>query len=330
VGLDLLGGLIGRQNSAAVKANPAPAAFIAEALELCLAKGYRLPEALAESSRLLSLNAIDDEVEVQARQALGLCLGRLGDPRILDLRDAGAYIEVPAGAYPHGEEGKTVEIGVPFLLGRYPVTNGQYRAFLDEGGYGDPKWWSDAGWAWLKEEGVTEPLYWRDRRWNGPNQPVIGVSFWEAEACCAWAGGRLPQEHEWEAAARGPEGCEYPWCGGWEDGICNSYEAGLGVTSPVGLFPRSRQARLGLEDLAGNVWEWCQPPSEETNGPRVLCGGSWYDHRDGARCAHRYRDFPSNRCEFIGFRMVCSSPMSDRGSRGRRASGKPTPHAAAT
>ena len=79
---------------------------------------------------------------------------------------------------------------MPFRLGRYPVTNGQYQAFIDDGGYRERRWWSEAGWQWLQEEKVTEPWYWRDRRWNAPNQPVVGVSFWEAEACCAWAGGR--------------------------------------------------------------------------------------------------------------------------------------------
>ena len=133
-----------------------------------------------------------------------------------------AYVEVPAGTYPYGEEGETVEIEAPFWIGRYPVTNSQYQAFIDDGGYSERKWWSDAGWTWLQKEGVTEPAFWRDRRWNGPNQPVVGVSFWEAEACCAWAGGRLPREQEWEAAARGPEGCEYPWGDDWEDGICNT------------------------------------------------------------------------------------------------------------
>ena len=99
----------------------------------------------------------------------------------------------------------------------------------------------------------NSPAHWRDRRWITPNQPVVGVSFWEAEACCAWSGGRLPSEQEWEASARGPN----PWGNDWQDGICNTIELGLGVTSPVGLFPRSRQADLGIEDLAGNVWEWC-------------------------------------------------------------------------
>ncbi len=174
------------------------------------------------SFRQRVLDAIEDEIELRDRLALGLCLGRLGDPRIFDLRDPRAYVEVPAGTYPYGEEGGTVEIEAPFRIGRYPVTNDQYRAFMEDGGYDERRWWSDDGWAWVREKGAKEPGYWRDRRWNGPNQPVIGVSFFEAEACCAWAGGRLPSEQEWEAAARGPDGHVYPWGDGWEDGICNT------------------------------------------------------------------------------------------------------------
>ena len=182
-----------------------PAVLIAEALELCLAKGYRILTRWPTGSGNLP-GAIEDEIELQDRQELGLCLGRLGDPRIFDLRDPRAYVDVPAGTYPYGEKGGTVEIAAPFRLGRYPVTNGQYRAFMEDGGYSERNWWSDAGWEWLPEEKVTEPAQWRDRRWNGANQPVVGVSFFEAEACPFWAGGRLPSEQEWEAAARGSEG----------------------------------------------------------------------------------------------------------------------------
>ncbi len=316
-GAELLGRLIEHQDRAAVKANPAPAAFIAEALELCLAKRYVLPNTLKESFRQLALNAVDDEIALQARQALGLCLGRLGDPRIFDLRDPRAYVEVPAGTYPYGEKRKTVEIAAPFRLGRYPVTNGQYQAFVDDGGYRDRQWWSDGGWKWLQEEKVTEPRFWHTRRWNAPNQPVVGVCFWEAEACCAWAGGRLPREQEWEAAARGPHGSVYPWGEDWEDGICNSAEGGLGFTSPVGMFPRARQAELGIEDLAGNVLEWCgsayDPANiEDRNAPRGLRGGSWSLNRDSARSADRNWSLPVNRGSYFGFRVLCSSPIFGR------------------
>jgi len=313
-GADLLTRLIGGQDRPAVKANPAPAVFIAEALDLCLAKNYGVPEELKETFRQLALNAIEDEVELQARRALGLTLGRVGDPRIIDLRDAQgnvdlrAYVEVPAGTYPYGEEGRTVEIRQPFWIGRYPVTNQQFAAFIAAGGYRDRQWWSNQGRAWLRRK-VAEPEYWHDRRWNAPNQPVVGVSFWEAEAFCTWAGGRLPTEEEWEAAARGPSGLVYPWGDAWQDGVCNTREAVLGVTSPVGLFPRARQAERAIDDLAGNVWEWCaslyDPNSKGSRDARVLRGGSCGSPLGATRSASRNAGHSYIRYADVGFRVVC-------------------------
>ena len=128
-------------------------------------------------------------------------------------------------------------------------------------------------------------------------------------AFCAWAGGRLPTGEEWETAARGPKGLLYPWGDAWQDGICNSFEAGLGVTSPVGLFPRARQADRAIDDLAGNVWEWCaslyDPKDKDFSDARVLRGGSWCDSLVPARSASRNWDNPFNRFNLIGFRVVC-------------------------
>jgi len=283
-----------------VKANPAPAVFVAEALELCIAKGDRPSPTLAERMRRVARDAIEDEIPVKARHGLGLCLGRLGDPRIKDLRDPAAYVQVPPGDYVYGDDNQPLRIDTPFLLSRYPVTNSQYAAFIDAGGYRERGYWSDQGWAWREAEGVTEPDNWRDKVYNNPSQPVVGVSFHEAEACCRWAGGRPPTEQEWEAAARGPGGCEYPWCGDWEDGICNSVEAGLGGTSTVGLFPRSDQRQLGIADMAGNVWEWCDSFYERTGEggggvSRVLRGGAFYLSSVNLRCASRFRYLPEFR-----------------------------------
>jgi formylglycine-generating enzyme required for sulfatase activity len=314
-GTDLLARLIAELDRPAVRANPGLAAFIAEALDLCLAKNYAVPEDLKAAFRGVAVDAIEDEVELKARQALGLTLGRVGDPRILDLRNSQdevnlpAYVEVPAGTYPFGKEARTVEIRQPFWIGRYPVTNQQFAAFMAAGGYGDRRWWSNAGQAWLEAEKAAEPLFWHDRRWNAPNQPVVGASFWEAEAFCAWAGGRLPTEYEWEPAARGPQGLVYPWGNAWQDGICNTSEAGLGVTSPVGLFPRARPADRAIDDLAGNVWEWCaslyDPKSKNSPDARVLRGGSWFFDRVFARSADRYPFDPFDRHVLIGFRVLC-------------------------
>ena len=194
------------------------------------------------------------------------------------------------------------------------MTNQQFAAFIATGGYRDRQWWSNEGRAWLEREKAAEPGYWLDRRWNAPNQPVVGVSFWEAEAFCAWAGGRLPTEEEWEAAARGPQGRVYPWGDVWQDGICNTREAGLSVTSPVGLFPRARQADRAIDDLAGNVWEWCaslyDPKTKDFPYTGVHRGGSWYLSQDDARSAARSRYYPDLRVDSVGFRVVCGPSVS--------------------
>ena len=256
---------------------------------------------------------------VRDRWQLGLALGHLGDPRLVtDLRDGSAreraYVEVRAGEYHVGDEKRTARVKAPFLISRYPVTNAQYRVFVEDGGYDNghrrkSRWWSREGRRWLNQRQVREPALWRHARWNAPNQPVVGVSCWEAEAFCRWAGGRLPSELEWEAAARGPAGNEYPWGGKWEDGICNSVEAGLHVTSPVGLFPRSRSLPYGLEDMAGNVWEWCADlfkPNPE--GLRVVRGSSWDFGAEDARSGDRSGTDPVAQKDDLGFRVVVGAP----------------------
>ncbi len=296
---------------AGVKANPAPAVLIAAALDYqYLSKKYKIPDQLTEKFRRICLDAIADEVEIDDRKILRNCLGRLDDPSIFPLRSPTAYVEVPPGDYVYGENNEKISIATPFLLARYPVTNGQYCAFMEDNGYATRKWWSDEGWAWKEQTGVCAPAYWKERGWNAPNQPVVGVSFWEAEACCHWAGGRLPTGQQWEAAARGPGGSDYPWCGDWEDGICNSAEAGLGVTSPVGIFPRSRQARLGIEDLTGNVWEWCDDFYDEPGAEpsRVLRGGAFDVEAGFLRSTDRKGYLPASRDRVIGFRCILDAP----------------------
>ena len=148
----------------------------------------------------------------------------------------------------------------------------------------------------------------RDATYNAPNQPVVGVSFYEAEAFAKWAGGFLPSEQQWEAAARGREGLEYPWGNEWTGGICNSHEAGLRTTSPVGLFPRSKSRDLGLEDLSGNVWEWCDSWYDEDEDRRVLRGGSFLTIALNVRSAIRYTDSPGDRSTYLGFRLARTYP----------------------
>ncbi|HQJ52727.1 MAG TPA: SUMF1/EgtB/PvdO family nonheme iron enzyme, partial [Anaerolineae bacterium] len=142
-----------------------------------------------------------------------------------------------------------------FWIGQAEVTNAQYRQFLDAGGYSTRSYWSDAGWSWKTSDGVTQPEYWGYSKWNGADQPVVGVSWYEAKAYAKWAGGRLPTEAEWEAAARGgPLSKGYTYAGSNEVGSVAWYhENSRGVTHAVkGKAPNE----LGLYDMSGNVREW--------------------------------------------------------------------------
>jgi len=244
------------------------------------------------------VRAVQRETPLNERVELALALGRVGDPRVVDdLSDPAAWVEVEAGMYRVGDQklaeefekeyssrnralgDETIRFEQPFRLSKYPVTNGLFARFVAAGGYDNRSLWHDNGWKWREQNEVREPELWRDVKWNGLTQPVVGVSWWEADAFCRWAGCRLPTEREWEAAARGPKGWAYPWGDDWREGICNSSEADLGVTTPVGIFPGSA-AVCGAHDMAGNVWEWCGDTfdaarTDDPEAGRVLRGGSW-------------------------------------------------------
>ncbi len=284
------------------------AVVVSDCLQILAGQRFGLQTEATDKFVRLCLDAIDQEVSLPERAELGLALGRLGDPRVvIDLRDHGnqqAWVEIPAGDYVYGDDKKPLRIEEPFLLSRYPVTNSQYALFIADGGYENESLWSEAGWKWRGEEEVTEPRLWRHGKWNVPNQPVVGVSWWEAEAFAAWAGGHLPGWQQAEAASRGPKGYEYPWGNDWEDGICNSREAELGGTSAVGIFPSSRSADFGLEDMAGNVWEWCIDVWEHDSPRRVIRGGDWGGGAGHCRAAFRYGDEPDGRYGGLGFRVA--------------------------
>ncbi len=288
--------------------DPALAVVVSDCLQILSGRGFGLQAATAEKFVKLCLEAIEQEVSLPDRYELGLALGRLGDPRVVaDLRDHGnrqAWVEIPAGNYVFGDDKEPPRIEQAYLLTRYPVTNSQYTLFVDQGGYENESLWSEAGWEWRCKNSINEPESWRNGKWNASNLPVVGVSYWEAEAFCRWAGGQLPSERQWEAAARGPQGHEYPWGNDWEDGICNSSESQLERTSPVGLFRRSCSDPFGLDDMAGNVWEWCADPWEAGSAGRVFRGGCWCFVARFCRAAYRGRLGPGRRFGRLGFRVA--------------------------
>jgi len=262
--------------------------------------------------------------------------------------DLDGFVPIPAGPFLYGDEKETVAIEQAFAIGKYPVTNVQYRRFVEAGGYGRREFWSDEGWAWRSgtydskapqeyqdwlarrpPEKRHEPFYWHDAEWNNPLAPVVGVSWFEAQAYAAWLAQelgrpvRLPTEEEWERAARHTDGHEYPWgdafdrqrlnCaefwGGQDDLDWAKWLEGKGFeiasTTLVGQFPGG-DGVAGVSDMCGNVWEWTTSEGEPGSERRVVRGGSWsYDLRL-ARCAFRLRFIPVDFSSNVGLRVVVS------------------------
>ena len=276
-----------------------------DALGILLDLKLMLKEELLAPFRTVCLAAIDQEIELKPRIDLASALGRIGDPRVSsELYDANNWVTVEAGRYVYGDDKHPIQIDQPFRLSKYPVTNSQFARFIEAGGYNDQSLWEKEGWAWRQKRKIDNPALWHDSKWNASTQPVVGVSWFEADAFCRWADCRLPTEQEWEAAARGPKGNVYPWGDEWKNEICNTREAELRVTTPVGSFPSS-VAKCGAHDMAGNVWEWC--PSwwnEKKKESRVVRGGSWDNGSRVARSAVRYWLSPGYRDDGIGFRVV--------------------------
>ena len=191
----------------------------------------------------------------------------------------------------------------PFAIAATPVTQAEFAAFVDDGGYTDPRWWSDGG-AWLAASAAIHPVYWRREsgRWQRrdfdtwvdlePNLPVGHVSWWEADAYCRWAGRRLPTEAEWEFAATegGTPKPTYPW--GDEPPQPRYAATDWHSTGPVDVLAcPSGDSPAGCRQLIGNLWEWTASDflaypnferdayhenSEQFFGSRkVLRGGAW-------------------------------------------------------
>ena len=218
-----------------------------------------------------------------------------------------------------------------YWIGQTEVTNAQFRPFVEGDGYTNRSYWTADGWAWKEELRRTQPYYWDDARWNGDNQPVVGVSWFEAVAYCFWLSAqtghpfRLPTEAEWEKAARGPTGRIWPWGNRWEAGRCNSDELGLGRTSPVGSFPNAG-GDYHIYDMAGNVYEWCATARRkpypytveeewtaaylERDESRVLRGGSWALEQKYARGAYRSSYYARGDYfnDDVGLRVASPSP----------------------
>ncbi len=220
----------------------------------------------------------------------------------------------------------------PFRISRAPTTNGQFAAFVDDGGYRKKELWSEAGWSWRADAGVEHPVYWskRNGEWSRrhfdkvepllPHHPVIYVNWHEAEAYCRWAGRRLPTEAEWEmAASSAPGGGKrlYPW--GDEPPTPRHANLDGLLLGPVDVaaFPEGESA-FGCRQMMGNVWEWCaddfepypgfvRDPYKDYSEPwfgdhKVQRGGSWATRSRMLRNTWRNFGLPERRDLIVGFR----------------------------
>jgi formylglycine-generating enzyme required for sulfatase activity len=195
-----------------------------------------------------------------------------------------------------------------FSIARFPVTNSQYRAFVSATGHRPAR-------SHLQPE----------------DHPVWGIQRADIDAFLAWARQesglplRLPTEAEWEHAARGPSRREYPFGDAFDPRLCNTKEAGIGTTTPVGKYA-AHPSELGVCDLAGNVEEWTSSLYEPYPGGRfisddltqklgpqypILRGGCHALGGDLARCARRHGPFPDgNEFQLIGMRVALSEGLT--------------------
>ena len=218
-----------------------------------------------------------------------------------------------------------------YRIGRYPVTNAEYRRFIEAGGYAERRWWTEQGWTYRERQSWITPRYWKHASYNEPTQPVVGVSWYEAVAYCAWltavgqqAGWlpttgelRLPTALEWERAARGTDQRRYPWGDEVPDAERANYkDTGIGRPTAVGCFPAG-VAGCGALDMVGNVMEWLATPTSEPTQvaarkdftPSDSIQVIYNDYRDAIEqlcCGARIGFNPYFRFNDGGFRVVWS------------------------
>ncbi len=225
-----------------------------------------------------------------------------------------ALVYVPAGPFLMGsdkardpqaydDELPQHEVSLPgYWIGEYPVTVVQFREFA-------------ADYRWADKESLQGP----------EDHPMVSVTWHHARDYCRWLAQKtglpvtLPSEAEWEKAARGTDGRVYPWGDTFDKDKCNSYEGGVGGTTPVGKYSPAGDSPFGCADMVGNVWEWTRShwkgyPYDPTDGRedltagdnvlRVVRGGSFSYGQFYARCAYRYHGAPDN---YYGFRVCVVS-----------------------
>jgi iron(II)-dependent oxidoreductase len=316
------------------------------------------PIASEEESLLYQLIVFHEDMHAEAftytRQTLGYPQPKFAASALPADAEAGPWpgdVHIPGGSFLLGalpsaafafdnEKWAHPVTVPPFRIARAPVTNTEFAAFVEDGGYRQRKYWDDAGWRWREEAKAEHPLYWQREggRWAvrrfdayqalAPHQPVIHVNWYEANAWCRWAGRRLPSELEWEAAAAieptaqgrfGEHKRRYPWGELAPTPLHANLDGGALGCIDVAARPAGDSA-WGCRQMIGNVWEWtasvfepypgfAPDVYEEYSAPwfgtrRVLRGGAWATR--ARMITNTYRNFftPDRRDIFAGFRTA--------------------------
>jgi len=205
-----------------------------------------------------------------------------------------------------GPENPAHNVGIDsFYIDTHEVSHGNYMEFV-------------------KTNKVRKPLFWNNPNFNNHKQPVVGISWKEAQSYCTWKGGRLPTEAEWEKASRGRRSVDYPWGNEPPDNTKLNFNQEIKKTTPVGSYEAGK-SDYGVYDLAGNVSEWIYDwhlaefylfsPKSNPTGPqkghyKVIRGGNWRNNAEDVKMVYRNATIPSIRNKTLGFRCAQSKGNS--------------------
>lgn len=269
------------------------------------------------------------ELEGPLRLDLAKCYSLHPDPRLTALH----WVPIKGGSFYMGAqsrdsdsprfdrnarrgEGPVRQTSLPdFEITQFPITVGQYRAFMDDGGYDRETFWQAGGFGRFRS-----PSRWEEQR-SRTNLPAVGISWYEASAFCMWANCNLPTEQQWERTAAGLQGRIYPWGNSQPDPQHAAFGSDRPEVAPVALFPEGSTPDC-VCDLAGNAWEWTRDAyarygtsqasaTNATEGKKVLRGGSVLTDARFLRCSTRIWAHVDDRYSNfgpVGFR--CARPAN--------------------
>lgn len=200
----------------------------------------------------------------------------------------------------------------PFRISKYPVNVAEYQKFMEDQGYYRKELWKTAGWNWKVQHQIYQPARWNPTQMN---HPVVGISWYEAEAYCRWLSRylddeiALPTELQWQYSAQGDPQIftKYPWGNKWDVSRCNNSVPPCNSQGimPVNAYESTGQSAFGVVDLAGNIWEWTASDFDSQPNIKVLRGGSWLDQDERSfQIDYRCGDTVTSREYNYGFRCA--------------------------